>query len=103
MAMSQHADSLEFAGDMGVLRRRWWIVLVLTCLGVLAAGAYIKVAPKAYTATASVNVTATGISQTQGGAVAGGGPTVRSTSTPRRRSSNRPAWRISRPAPCTPR
>jgi capsular polysaccharide biosynthesis protein len=72
MAMSQQADSLEFAGYMGVLRRRWWIVLVCACVGLLAAVAYIKVAPKAYTATASVNVTPTGVSQTQGGAVAGG-------------------------------
>jgi capsular polysaccharide biosynthesis protein len=72
MAVSQQAESFEFAGYMGVLRRRWWIVLVLACLGVLAAGAYIAKAPKAYTATASVNVTATGVSQAQGGAVAGG-------------------------------
>jgi capsular polysaccharide biosynthesis protein len=47
-------------------------VLVLACVGILAAGAYIAKAPKAYTATATVNVTATGVSQTQGGAVAGG-------------------------------
>jgi len=72
MAVSQEADSLEFAGYLGVLRRRWWVVLVCACLGVLAAGAYISVAPKAYTATATVNVTATGVTQSQGGAVAGG-------------------------------
>jgi capsular polysaccharide biosynthesis protein len=72
MAVSQEADSLEFAGYLGVLRRRWWVVLVLACVGILAAGAYIAQAPKAYTATATVNVTPTGVSQTQGGAVAGG-------------------------------
>jgi capsular polysaccharide biosynthesis protein len=72
MAVSQEADSLEFAGYLGVLRRRWWVVLVLACVGILAAGAYIAKAPKAYTATATVNVTPTGVSQTQGGAVAGG-------------------------------
>ena len=72
MAVSQEADSLEFAGYLGVLRRRWWVVLVLACVGILAAGAYISSAPKAYTATATVNVTPTGVSQTQGGAVAGG-------------------------------
>ena len=72
MAVSQQADSFEFAGYLGVLRRRWWIVLVLACVGVLAAGAYIAKAPKAYTGTASVNVTPTGVSQSQGGAVAGG-------------------------------
>ena len=47
-------------------------MLVLACVGILAAGAYIAKAPKAYTATATVNVTPTGVSQTQGGAVAGG-------------------------------
>ena len=72
MAVSQEADSFEFAGYLGVLRRRWWVVLVLACVGILAAGAYIAKAPKAYTATATVNVTPTGVSQTQGGAVAGG-------------------------------
>ena len=73
MGMSQEADSLEFAGYLGVLRRRWWIILVLACVGIVAAGAYIATSPKGYTATATVNVTATGISQNQGsGAVAGG-------------------------------
>jgi capsular polysaccharide biosynthesis protein len=72
MAVSQEADSFEFAGYLGVLRRRWWVVLVSACVGILAAGAYSAQAPKAYTATATVNVTPTGVSQTQGGAVAGG-------------------------------
>jgi capsular polysaccharide biosynthesis protein len=72
MTASQEADSLEFADYLGVLRRRWLIVLVLACVGILAAGAYIVQSPKAYTATATVNVTATGTAQSQGGAVAGG-------------------------------
>ncbi len=72
MAVSQEADSLEFAGYLGVLRRRWWVVLVFTCVGLLGAGAYIVTAAKAYTATATVNVTPTGVSQSQGAAVAGG-------------------------------
>ena len=72
MGMPQEADSFEFAGYLGVLRRRWWVVLVLACLGILAAGAYIVESPKTYTAVATVNVTATGINQSQGGAVAGG-------------------------------
>jgi capsular polysaccharide biosynthesis protein len=73
MGVSQEADSFEFAGYLGVLRRRWWIILVFACVGILAAGAYIATSPKGYTATATVNVTATGISQNQGsGAVAGG-------------------------------
>ena len=72
MGMPQEAESFEFAGYLGVLRRRWWVVLVLACVGIVAAGAYIAKSPKAYTATATVNVTATGINQSQGGAVAGG-------------------------------
>jgi capsular polysaccharide biosynthesis protein/Mrp family chromosome partitioning ATPase len=72
MGMPQEADSFEFAGYLGVLRRRWWVVLVLACVGIVAAGAYIAGSPKAYTAVATVNVTATGINQSQGGAVAGG-------------------------------
>jgi capsular polysaccharide biosynthesis protein len=72
VSMSQQPDSFEFAGYLGVLRRRWWVVLVLVLVGVLAAGAYIAKSPKAYTSTATVNVTATGVAQSQGGAVAGG-------------------------------
>jgi capsular polysaccharide biosynthesis protein len=70
--MSQQPDSFEFAGYLGVLRRRWLVVLVLVLVGVLAAGVYIAGSPKAYTSTATVNVTATGVAQSQGGAVAGG-------------------------------
>jgi len=72
MGVSQGSDSFELADYLGVLRRRWWIVLALTCVGVLAAGAYVKLSPKTYKATATVNVTATGMTQNQGGAVAGG-------------------------------
>ena len=73
MGVSQEADSFEFAGYLAVLRRRWWIILVLACVGILAAGAYIAVSPKGYTATSTVNVTPIGVSQSQsGGAVAGG-------------------------------
>ncbi len=75
MGMSQEADSFEFAGYLGVLRRRWWIILVLACVGIVGAGAYIAQSPKGYTATATVNVTATGISQNQGGAAVAGGRT----------------------------
>ncbi len=75
MGMSQEADSFEFAGYLGVLRRRWWIVLVLACVGILGAGLYIAGSPKGYTATATVNVTATGISQNQGSAAVAGGRT----------------------------
>jgi capsular polysaccharide biosynthesis protein len=75
MRPSQEADSFEFAGYLAVLRRRWPVVLVLACVGILAAGAYIVESPKAYMATATVNVTATGVTQTQGGGAVAGGRT----------------------------
>ncbi len=75
MSMPQEADSFEFAGYLSVLRRRWWVVLVLACAGIVVAGAYIAVSPKGYTASATVNVTATGISQNQGGGAVAGGRT----------------------------
>jgi capsular polysaccharide biosynthesis protein len=75
MGMSQEVDSFEFAGYLGVLRRRWWIILILACVGIVGAGAYIAHSPKGYTATATVNVTATGISQNQGGGAVTGGRT----------------------------
>jgi Mrp family chromosome partitioning ATPase len=49
-------DSLELSDYLGVLRRRWWIVVVLAVVGAGLAGAYVKVAPKAYTAAALVQV-----------------------------------------------
>lgn len=49
-------DSLELSDYLGVLRRRWWIVVVLAVVGAGLAGAYVKVAPKTYTATVLVQV-----------------------------------------------
>ena len=72
MGMPQEPDSLEFAGYLGVLRRRWWVVLTGACVGLLAAVAYVAVTPKAYTATTTVNVTSVGLAQNQGGSVASG-------------------------------
>jgi len=72
MSVPQESDSFEFADYLGVLRRRWWIVVALACVGVLLGAAYLKVTPKVYIATTTVNVTATGGSQGQNSAVAGG-------------------------------
>lgn len=69
MNSSQRPDSFEPGDYLEVLRRRWWIVLVLAIVGLLAAGAYVKVAPKVYTGTAQVQVNPTA-SNTSG--VAGG-------------------------------
>jgi capsular polysaccharide biosynthesis protein len=74
MNMSQRPDSFEPGDYLAVLRRRWWIVLVLALAGLLAAGAYVKAAPKVYTATASVQVSANAANSTQvSGSRTGGG------------------------------
>ena len=65
----QRPDSFEAADYVGVLRRRWWIVLALTCVGIVGAFGYVTVAPKSYIATASVNVNPTAADQSN--AVAG--------------------------------
>lgn len=55
----QRPDS--YAGDyFGLLRRRWWIVVALTCVGVVGAFGYIAVTPASYAATAAVYVATTG-------------------------------------------
>lgn len=59
----QLPDSFESADYVGVLRRRWLIVLGLTFVGLIGAFAYTTVAPKAYSATAAVNVTPTAADQ----------------------------------------
>jgi capsular polysaccharide biosynthesis protein len=49
-------DSWELQDYGRVLRRRWRVVVALTCLGLLIAAAIIEVAPKTYKASASVFV-----------------------------------------------
>ncbi len=73
MTNSLRPDPMESGEFLPVLRRRWWIVILTLILGGLAAGAYLKVAHKEYTATASVYVTATGAdtSQVSGGRTSG--------------------------------
>ncbi len=58
MASSPRSDSFEVTDYVGVLRRRWWIVFALVCLGALAAAAYVAVTPKSYKATTGVYVIA---------------------------------------------
>src|SRR5260370_37476127 len=65
----QRPDSFEEADYVGVLRRRWWIVLTVTIVGLVGAFGYVTVAPKVYTATAAVDVTPTAADQSN--AVAG--------------------------------
>jgi capsular polysaccharide biosynthesis protein len=55
----QRPDS--YGGDYtALLRRRWRIVVALTCVGLVGAFGYIKVTPAAYSATAVVYVAPTG-------------------------------------------
>jgi capsular polysaccharide biosynthesis protein/Mrp family chromosome partitioning ATPase len=65
----QRPDSFEAADYVGVLRRRWMIILALTVVGVVGAFGYVTVAPKTYTATSSVSVVPTAADQSN--AVAG--------------------------------
>jgi capsular polysaccharide biosynthesis protein len=59
MATSGGTDSFELGDYLGMLRRRWLIVVALTCVGLVLAGAYYKTARKTYTATTAVYVNAT--------------------------------------------
>ena len=59
----QRPDSFEAADYVGVLRRRWWIVVAVMIVGLVAAFGYVTVAPKSYSATASVNVIPTAADQ----------------------------------------
>ena len=65
MTISGKTDYFELSDYLGVLRRRWWILLALACIGVLTAGAYFRSAPRTYTATASVYISATAANNNQ--------------------------------------
>jgi capsular polysaccharide biosynthesis protein len=65
----QRPDSFEAADYVGVLRRRWWVILALAVVGLVGAFGYVLVAPKVYTATSAVDVTPTAADQ--GNSVAG--------------------------------
>jgi capsular polysaccharide biosynthesis protein len=71
MSLQHEPDSFEFADYLGVLRRRWWVVLALVVVGIAGAGFYLAKAPRSYMATAAVNVTPASAQNTNG-AVTGG-------------------------------
>src|SRR5215475_11328073 len=60
MSSSQQPGSLGAVDYTGVLRRRWWVVAGFAVAGLIGAAAYTVVAPKTYTATATVFVKTTG-------------------------------------------
>ena len=65
MRASERMEPAELTDYVGVLRRRWWIILILTLVGIAASVAYVLVAPKSYTATAGVEVNPTAVNNTQ--------------------------------------
>jgi capsular polysaccharide biosynthesis protein/Mrp family chromosome partitioning ATPase len=58
MSYSSGPDSFEIGDYLGVLRRRGWLILILTAAGLLAAAGYLQVAHKTYTASTLVYVQA---------------------------------------------
>ena len=58
MMDSARPDSFELSDYLGLLRRRWLTIAAFTCAGLVAAAAYLVVAPKTYTATSTVFVNA---------------------------------------------
>lgn len=56
--MPQGSDYFELADYVGVLRRKWAVIIAFTLVGVVLAGAYYYVAPRTYTATILVQVNA---------------------------------------------
>jgi capsular polysaccharide biosynthesis protein/MinD-like ATPase involved in chromosome partitioning or flagellar assembly len=54
-AASQYLELSEY---LDVLRRRWRVVVLLTCIGIVLAAGYVKLAPAQYTGSALVQVNA---------------------------------------------
>jgi capsular polysaccharide biosynthesis protein len=63
MSSSGQPAAFEAADYTGVLRRRWAIIVAGGVVGLVAALAYVVVAPKTYEATAAVYVSSTGADQ----------------------------------------
>jgi capsular polysaccharide biosynthesis protein len=65
MSLTAGPDDFQLADYGGVLRRRWWLVLVVAIIGAVAGAGYLKTAHKVYEANASVYVTATSATSNQ--------------------------------------
>jgi capsular polysaccharide biosynthesis protein len=65
MRASERVEPAELTDYVGVLRRRWLIIVGLTLVGIAASVGYVRVAPKSYTATAGVEVNPTAVNNTQ--------------------------------------
>lgn len=62
--MNPAQGPIELREYIDAIRRHWWIVLIITCVGLAAALGYLRVAPKTYAATTAVYVTPTAADQT---------------------------------------
>jgi capsular polysaccharide biosynthesis protein len=58
MNTSAAPDYLELSDYLGVLRRRWVTIVLLTCIGIVLGGAYVELVPPVYTASTLVQVNA---------------------------------------------
>ncbi|HEY1644167.1 MAG TPA: Wzz/FepE/Etk N-terminal domain-containing protein [Streptosporangiaceae bacterium] len=65
MSVSQRPESFELSDYLGVLRRRWKILVIVTVVGIVGSLGYLYAAPKVYTASAEVSVTPTGSASSQ--------------------------------------
>ena len=59
MVQTSGPQDMQLGDYTGVLRRRWWLIIVVAILGTLGGVGYLKTAHKVYTATSAVYVTAT--------------------------------------------
>ena len=69
MSPAPERDDLQLTDYARVFRRGWWLIVVFAIVGLLGGAGYYSVSHKVYTASASVYVTATGVTANQ---VAGG-------------------------------
>lgn len=58
MSIQPGSDNFELADYIGVLRRRWLMIVAITFIGIAVAGAYYYVTPRVYAATTLVQVNA---------------------------------------------
>jgi capsular polysaccharide biosynthesis protein/MinD-like ATPase involved in chromosome partitioning or flagellar assembly len=65
MSHAPEGDDLQLADYAGVLRRRWWLIVVFAVVGILGSVGFYAKAHKVYVATASVYVTATSATANQ--------------------------------------
>jgi capsular polysaccharide biosynthesis protein len=61
MPAAPTSGSPQLSDYTTLLRRQWWVVVSLACLGIALALAYTAVAPRVYSSTTSVLVTQTGV------------------------------------------